>query len=425
VSLGVIVRKELKELLTPQTLMPVIVMSLLFGMLGNMIGGIEETATGKPTVAVADQDGTALSSIAVDYIQQNAVIAYNGPDVQEGMDRLDAAEGIALIVIPQGFEHAILHNTTGVLRIEWLMRGAGLLDSISTTPVEVLLAGVDREISTTLVGLTDINATIALSPTGRNETTVFKGKVMDGVSPGAVANMLSGQSLVVPLIIVMLIAMAGGMVISSMGMEKETKTLETLLTMPIKRTHIVAGKLVGAAIVGFIMAGVYLVGFGYYMTSITISGLDPAKYGLTLGALDYVLVGTSLFLALLAGLAIAMMLGTYAENFKAAQSLTFPVVALALVPMFMIMFMDFDTMPLAIKAFVFAIPFSHPMLAIRGLMFNDYALVLGGIAYMVVFNLVVIYIVARTFKTDRLLTGRKKRKARSGWRRLVNTPGMR
>ncbi len=424
-SLGVIVRKELKELLTPQTVLPVVIMSLLFGMMGNMLGGIEETVTARPTVAVVDEDGTNLSAIAVDYIHQHAVIAYNGSSIDDAMGRLEDADGTAVIVIPQGFEHAILTNVTGVLHIEWLMRGAGLMDSISTSPVETLLAGVDRQISTALVGRTDINATIALSPTGRNETTVFKDKVMEGVSPGMVGTMLSGQALVVPLVIVMLIAMAGGMVISSMGMEKETKTLETLLTMPIKRTHIVAGKLVGAAIVGFIMAGVYLVGFGYYMSSFTVSGLDPAQYGLTLGALDYVLVGISLFLALLAGLALAMMLGTYAENFKAAQSLTFPVVALALVPMFLVMFLDFDTMPLAIKAFVFAIPFSHPMMAIRGLMFDDYALVFAGIAYMVVFNAVVVWLVARTFRTDRLLTGRKRRATGTGWRRFVNLPGMR
>jgi ABC-2 type transport system permease protein len=425
VSLGVIVRKELRELLTLQTLMPVVIMSVLFGVLGNMMTGIEDTATERPTVAVIDQDGTALSSIAVEYIMGNAVVSYNGSSVQEGMDRLEAADGTALIIVPQGFEHAILHNTTGVLRIEWLMRGAGLLDSISTTPVEALLAGVDRQISTTLVSSTEINATIALSPTGRNETTVFKGKVMDGVSPGTVANMVSGQSLVVPLIIVMLITMSGGMVISSMGMEKETKTLETLLTMPIKRTYIVAGKLAGAAVVGFIMAGVYLVGFGYYMTSLSVSSLDPAKYGLTLGAVDYVLVGASLFLALLAGLALSMMLGTFAENFKAAQSLTFPIVSLALIPMFLTMFKDFDTMPLVVKVLVFAIPFSHPMMAIRALMFDDYTLVLAGIAYLALFNAVIIYLVARTFSTDRLLTGRKKRSSRSGWRRFVNLPGMR
>jgi ABC-2 type transport system permease protein len=425
VSLGVIVRKELRELLTLQTLMPVVIMSVLFGVLGNMMTGIEDTATERPTVAVIDQDGTALSSIAVEYIMGNAVVSYNGSSVQEGIDRLEAADGTALIIVPQGFEHAILHNTTGVLRIEWLMRGAGLLDSISTTPVEALLAGVDRQISTTLVSSTEINATIALSPTGRNETTVFKGKVMDGVSPGTVANMVSGQSLVVPLIIVMLITMSGGMVISSMGMEKETKTLETLLTMPIKRTYIVAGKLAGAAVVGFIMAGVYLVGFGYYMTSLSVSSLDPAKYGLTLGAVDYVLVGASLFLALLAGLALSMMLGTFAENFKAAQSLTFPIVSLALIPMFLTMFKDFDTMPLVVKVLVFAIPFSHPMMAIRALMFDDYTLVLAGIAYLALFNAVIIYLVARTFSTDRLLTGRKKRRSRSGWRRFVNLPGMR
>jgi len=223
-----------------------------------------------------------------------------------------------------------------------------------------------------------------------------------------VSSMVSGQSLVVPIIIIMIVTMSGQMVIASMGMEKETKTLETLMTMPTRRTAIVGGKIIGAAVVGLVTALIYMVGFSYYMGSFTFGGLDPAKYGLALGAGDFVLVGASLFLALMGGLSLSMLLGTFAENYKSAQTLSFPIVALALVPMFIIMFMDFDTMPGALKALVFAIPFSHPMMAFRALMFNEYWLVLAGIGYMLLFNVVVIAAVVKVFNTDRLLTGRKR-----------------
>jgi len=404
----VIVRKELKELLTPQTMVPIVAMSFIFAALGGMMGGIGEALEEKPVVAVVDQDGSALSGLAVDYVELNSKVVYNGSSTDEAQQAIEDREGLAVIVVRQGFQGDILSNRTGTLEVRWNMRGAGIADSISTASVEVLLAGVDQQISAVLVGTTGINASIALAPTARNDTTVFKGRVMEGVSPSTVANMLSGQSIVVPMIIMMLVTMAGGMVISSMGMEKETKTLETLLTMPVKRTSIVAGKLLGAALVGLIMATVYMVGFGFYMNSFTVPGLDPADYDLTLSAADYALVGASLFLALLAGLAISMLLGTFAENFKAAQSLTFPVVMLAMIPMFMTMFLDFDTMPAAGQTLVFVIPFSHPMMAVRALMLDQYALVLAGIAYMAVFDVAIIWVVAHIFKTDRLLTGRKR-----------------
>jgi ABC-2 type transport system permease protein len=74
----------------------------------------------------------------------------------------------------------------------------------------------------------------------------------------------------------------------------------------------------------------------------------------------------------------------------------------------MIMFKDFDTLPAVLRIILFAIPFSHPMMAIRALMFDDYLLVLSGIAYVTVFAATMVAVVAWIFRTDRLLTGGTK-----------------
>ena len=91
-------------------------------------------------------------------------------------------------------------------------------------------------------------------------------------------------------------------------------------------------------------------------------------------------------------------------------SLTFPVAMLALIPMFITMFKDFDTLPLALKGVLFGIPFSHPMIAPRALIFDDYIMVIGGIIYVSIFAIIMIGIVVWVFKTDRLLTGSTKRR---------------
>src|SRR5690606_33713861 len=91
---------------------------------------------------------------------------------------------------------------------------------------------------------------------------------------------------------------------------------------------------------------------------------------------------------------------------KAAQTMTLPVTFLAMIPMFVTMFTDFDTLPLVAKAVVFAIPFSHPMIAMRALMFDDYVLVLSGIAYSSMMALLVMFIAVTLFKKDILLTGK-------------------
>ncbi|MDD2912335.1 MAG: ABC transporter permease, partial [Candidatus Bipolaricaulis anaerobius] len=166
-----------------------------------------------------------------------------------------------------------------------------------------------------------------------------------------------------------------------------------------------------------VMALIYMLGFSFYMRSFQMGAIDLGKYGLALGLLDYVLVGGSLFLALLAGLALCIVLGTFARDYRSAQTLLFPITAMAMIPMFLIMFKDFDTVSLGLQAVLFVIPFSHPMMAIRALMFDEYPLVLGGIAYSAVFSAVVIAVAVRIFKSDRLLTGGEKNRRAARARR--------
>ena len=281
-----------------------------------------------------------------------------------------------------------------------------------------MISSVNREISKNIIETnTTVNATIALYPTSRIDTTYFKDREI-GLSPGTISGMLASQSTFIPIIIMMLIIFAGQMIISSMALEKENKTLETLMTLPVKRTSIVAGKITASAIIGLLFAVIYMSGMSIYLQGFQFSEqINIAQYGLTLTGGDFILIGISLFVALISALALSMLLGTFAKNYKSAQTLVFPVTMLAMIPMFATMFVDFDTLPLAFKGFIFAIPFSHPMMAPRALLFNDYVLVISGIIYSSIFAIVTISIIVWVFKTDRLLTGSTRKKRIKGWKK--------
>ena len=150
------------------------------------------------------------------------------------------------------------------------------------------------------------------------------------------------------------------------------------------------------------------------MSSFQISDINLADFGLALGMQDYLLVGISLFVALLAGLSLCIVLGTFAKNYRSAQALIFPIIALALISAFIVMFKDFDTIPAVLRILVFAIPFSHPMMAMRALMMDNYSLVIGGIAYTAVFTVIMVAVAVRIFNSDRLLTGSVQKKAGLG-----------
>jgi ABC-2 type transport system permease protein len=411
-ALGNIITKELKELMTPATFLPIIIMAIIFGSMGGTIGEIEDELQEPPEIAVIDLDSGRFSEIATNVFNQTASVTFysqNLNDKEDAVNTLKEKEGTALLVINKNFSSDIENGKTATFEIYWVMKGAGILDSISSSVVERIISIVNTDITKELISQSNgsINSTLALNPTKRNETTYFKEKELNGISPSQIASVLSQQSTFIPIIMMMIIMMAGQIVISSMALEKENKTLETLLTLPVKRSSIVAGKIIAAAIVGLILAVIYMLGMGSYLASFQFQGATSgaASFDLSLSGLDMILIGVVVFVSLVAALALCMLLGTMAKNFKSAQTLTFPVAVLVLVPMFMTMFKDFDTLPLALRAILFGIPFSHPMMAPRALLFGDYLMVFAGIIYVSIFALVMIAIVVWVFKTDKIITG--------------------
>jgi len=410
-SLTNIIRKEIKELLTPATILPIVIITLIFGSIGGTIGGIEEEIQEKPVIGVINEQNTTYSTLATSILHQHARVVFNGTSIDEreaGITSVQKRNGAALLIIPSNFTSNINQNKQAVIEVEWIVEGTGIMDTIPSSSVEGLISYIRNQISQQLITHSNqsANASLMLNPLIKEETTNLKGRTYENISPGEITGLLSTQSSTTPIVIMMIIIIAGGMVISSMALEKENKTLETLLTLPVPRVSIVTGKIIASAVVGLLLAVVYMFGIGYYMQSFQFDMPSTGStFSLALSTSDLILVGISLFVTLVAGLSLCMLLGTMAKNYKSAQSLTAPVTMMAIFPMLLTMFTDFETLPLALKALVFAIPFSHPMMASKALLFDNYTLVFAGIAYVAVFAVVIIAVVIWVFTTDRLITG--------------------
>jgi len=150
------------------------------------------------------------------------------------------------------------------------------------------------------------------------------------------------------------------MIAVSIASEKEIKTLETLLSTPISRTSLVSAKMLAAGLVSLLMAAVYMFGFKYYMGGLMGSSQSPSslssstisQLGLSLNTADYFLLGTSLFLSILVALAMATILGAFAEDVKKVQGLVLPITFLVMIPYILTMFMDVNSSSLLIKIIV-------------------------------------------------------------------------
>jgi ABC-2 type transport system permease protein len=199
---------------------------------------------------------------------------------------------------------------------------------------------------------------------------------------------------------------------TSVAMEKEEKTLETLLTLPMDRFAILMGKLSGSILVAGVGAIAYMIGFNYYMGSLmaTIpSGtLDLVSLGLAPSLLGYLLLGISLFVTLLSALALAVIMSAFSEDVRGAQSLVGNLTPIIIIPALVLMYLDVNSLPLALKILIYALPYSHPIIAARAVTMGDYWTVVFGIVYVTVFTLVIMYAASRLFATEKILTAKLK-----------------
>ncbi|AJC73970.1 ABC transporter [Pseudothermotoga hypogea DSM 11164 = NBRC 106472] len=401
-----LLKKELREVLTVSSVISIVAMALIYAMIGKSVGSITEEVSKKLTVAVVNLDKGEFSKAIEDAVESYATVIYKGDNVDEAMEKLKKNNGSALLIVQEDFTEKLTSNQQAKVKVVSILKGLGIMDTVQSEVFKEFLGALEHQMVLTLLTKYGVeNPNFVLDPIDREEATVYLSKVLEGMSPSQLLNYLSNRWLIVSIVVMMLIIMSGSTVISSLGLEKENKTLETLLTMPVARSHIILAKILAATIAGLVMAGIYMVGFSLYMRSFEI----PASAGIDLGTsvVDYMFVALSMFSTLLCGISLAMLLGLISKDFKSAQTLTFPLVALAVFSMLLTMFKDLSTMPTALKIVVFAIPFTHAMTSVRNVLFDNYSLLIYGSLYNFALAAVLLTINVKIFNSDSLITGVK------------------
>ena len=137
------------------------------------------------------------------------------------------------------------------------------------------------------------------------------------------------------------------------------------------------------------------------------------QLGLYFSTSGYIILGLSIFLAILVALALAIILGVLAEDFRSAQNMIMPLMFMVMIPYFISLFADINTVSLPLKILILAIPFSHPFLVSQNLYLGNYGMIAAGLAYMLIVFFVLVVFAARIFSTDKILTmklrfGKKK-----------------
>ena len=378
-KLGNLVKKELKELLTPQAIFSMIFTCVLLIVMGNVMGGAMNEAFNNSEVNFADLDGSDFTADMIaklpDYGADPKVVSLGSDDYQAEMNRLDIKN---LVIIPEGFGEKILNGNEAVsVDCVSLVTGGGITSSMQNISASSLTSSISSYIKdyteTVKMGMNDSEKALIDEPLVTVEYTSANGKTVQ-VSSDMLIGMLMSQSMIAPFAVFFLILMASQMIMTAISTEKIDKTLETLMSAPVSRLTVLCAKMISAVIVAL------------------------------------------LFLTIAIGLSISLILGAMATDTKSVQTLIMPVMMVTMIPFFVTLFADVNSLSPVFKGIMYIIPFTHTYTAMTNLMFGHTPLVVGGLIYQAVFFAVCMYLAVKMFTSDLLFTmnfsadsGRKKR----------------
>ncbi len=406
--------KEIRELITMQLVVSLLFTLLLFYFIGQLAKSEMKRAEAGQKISVLDLDRSSLSTALLNNLQSlnYEIIPVKEQDKEEAVQSMKGGETNFLLVIPEDFGESVERFELKEIETFTFMRSFSLSSTRTAAVLNSVIGAINEYLSSNYLKqkVPDINPENLKKPIKSKDFVIVKDKIAEGQA-SAIAGFVYSQSIFIPIILMMIIIYSSQMVISAIAMEKQNKTLETLLTVPIPRTSIVTAKMLAAGLIGLISAVIYMIGFGFYLKGFTgdISASGEItqviqELGLALNAKGFVILGFSLFLAILCALAMATILGVLAEDFRSAQSLIMPMIFLVLIPYFISFFSDVQSLSLPVKILVLLIPFSHPFLATQNIILENYSMILYGILYMAAFFIVMVMIAARIFSTDRVLT---------------------
>ncbi len=425
-----IIQKEARELLTPQMLVPFVAIMVVFVFIGRAVRGERAKSTRPQNVIVADLDRTALSQSVVEELESDRTIVVPAEgDLDELLALAREMNVTWVVVIPESLESRIEAHETGEIRIYNVVRGFSITQMEKSIKLKSLFERANQRLAQAYLSRAypGTSPEKLQRPLETSEYVVVRDKVAKG-SADVLSGLVMSQTFMIPIVLLMVLIYSSQMIAASIGQEKENKTLETLLTVPINRTGIVIGKMAGAALVALVVSGIFMVAMVYWTGSLGAEMSAPAgaadsaalgELGLKLGVESYVLLAVSLFLAVLCGLSLATLLAIFADDAKSAQVAITPLMMLVMIPYFLGVFLDIEAASLPLKILVYAIPFAYPFLTPKAILFGNYGLVFAGFGYMALFAAACIVVAARLFSSDRVLTaklrwGRKKKMKTEG-----------
>lgn len=419
-------KKELRELLTPTTIITTIGIMLILVFVGEAFGGIMGDVIEEASqVTICDQDNSEISKSIIKALTVSKVneetglpeeydeelvnlVTLESDDYAKELKRLKENH---VLIIPEGFGEKLMKGEKiELININKMTSGATLANVSSNEGAVESIRKVIKETYLLNSGLTVEQLANSETIVSVSEKTIVDDKSAD-ISVSMVSSLASMQSMFLPIIVYALVMFSSQLIISAISTEKIDKTLETLLSAPVSRLSVLSSKMLAAGIVAALNAVAYMIGFnqmmkGMYAGMGTVENSDAilSELGLKMTTSGYILLGIQLFLTLFISLSVSLVLGALAKDAKSAQTLMMPITFMAMIPYIISMLIDIKSLAPAFRYLIYAIPFTHTFIASDNIMFGNTTLFWGGVIYQVVLLAICMTVAVKIFTSDKIFT---------------------
>ncbi len=427
---GVLFKKELSELCTFQNIIVIIFIAVIFSICGNVMeNSIDESIEKSSSITLCDMDNTDFTKSAIKLMEASGC-KVEKVDIQSDkyIDELDRLGKDEVVIIPKGFTQNIKDSKpSGIKYISRLKSLSTLANANvgSTVAVNTISEAVKSAIFADKQAsgkLTQNEIDVIQNPVKVDEYTVVGHKIAQ-INITTLVSLVTMQSVFVPIIVFLMVTYASQLVMAAISTEKIDKTLETLLSTPVSRGAVVGAKMLAAAVMSLLNCIVYMFGMNNMMKSLmdSIASDEGLQYiigelGLKLSVSGYVMMGVQMLLSILIALSVSIVLGVLAKDTKAAQGLIMPIMILLMIPYFISMMVDLNSLPVVIKTIIYAIPFTHTFMANQNILLGNMPLYWFGVIYQTVILVICIIIATRIIMSDKMFImsisfdGKKKRR---------------
>ncbi len=410
----IMAKKEMKNLIRDKKLLfgLIIVPLVLYPAMGKLMHVGLEKAQGETHVAIANFDDGQYGMVLVKTLQNApnvTVTLINASSVERALEFAAKRDQNVLVVIPHNFSESIINDKPATVKLYGIFRSVstGMKESVSEGRINAVISVLSEQIARIKIQKLGAGSPDAvLHPVRAESMSYLKNRIVP-VSPSIVSGVLASQSITLPIIIFLMVTITAQMAAGAVAAEKENKTLETLLTLPVKRTTIVASKITGTALMGLIAALAYMVGMRSYMESLGVqSGISLSELGLQIAPGGMVLFALIIFLTIIFSLSLAMILAIFAQDVQSANTVVSSVILPLAFPAFILMYTGIGELPAAARYALLADPFTHPIVAYQYMLSGNYTGMLTSIAYLAVLAALTLYTTARIFSTEKVLTAK-------------------